>query len=45
MCRGWGGEDFLGFGGWLWGGVDVVAVDVDDGLLQAVQPACDPGDA
>ena len=30
---------------WLWGGVDVVAVDVDDDLLQAVQFAYDPGDA
>lgn len=45
MCRGWGGEDFLGLGGQLWGGVDSVAVEVDDDLLQAVQLAYDPGDA
>ena len=29
----------------MWDGVDVVAVDVDDDLLQAVQLAYDPGDA
>ena len=29
----------------MWGGVDVVAVDVDDDLLQAVQLAYDSGDA
>ena len=29
----------------MWGGVDVVAVEVDDDLLQAVQLAYDPGDA
>ena len=29
----------------MWGGVDVVAVDVDDDVLQAVQLAYDFGDA